>query len=95
MSWWRCSLFICDKCGKCCKNLDRNALYSDLDRGDGVCYYLTSENLCSIYENRPDKCNIDIAYKKYFADTYTLADFYSMNYDACAYLKAQKNDKEV
>lgn len=45
-------MFECDSCGLCCMNIYKSEIYSELDRGDGVCKYL-SGNLCSIYENRP------------------------------------------
>ena len=45
-------MFKCDCCGNCCKNIAKSELYSDLDRGDGVCKYLIG-NICSIYNERP------------------------------------------
>jgi Fe-S-cluster containining protein len=52
--------FECIKCGACCKNLGKiSEIYCDLDRGDGICkYYNFEKKLCSVYENRPIKCNI-------------------------------------
>lgn len=29
------------------------------DRGDGACKYLTEDNLCSIYDTRPELCNME------------------------------------
>ncbi len=46
--------FECWKCGACCKLAGFKA--PELDRGDGACIHLTDDNLCSIYENRPDIC---------------------------------------
>ena len=41
-------------------NLDKSDLYSDLNRGDGICKYFDEQtHLCSIYDERPEKCNID------------------------------------
>lgn len=34
---------LCLKCGKCCREIFH-------------CPHLTSDNLCSIYENRPERC---------------------------------------
>ena len=56
-------------------------LYSDLDRGDGVCNYLEG-NLCSIYDKRPDLCRVDDCYEKYFSDLYTKDEYYKLNYEA-------------
>lgn len=40
-------MFVCDKCGCCCRNLDKSEIYSELDRGDGSCKYL--EEICAQY----------------------------------------------
>ena len=82
-------MFICDKCGMCCRNLNFSDLYSDLDRGDGVCKYLQG-NLCSIYEDRPLKCRIDDYYNIYFKSIMTLEEYYNKNYDVCKLLKQQR-----
>ena len=58
-------MFICDKCGECCRHLERSDVYSDLNRGDGVCIYLTGD-LCSIYEQRPLLCRVDECYEAFF-----------------------------
>ena len=82
--------FKCDCCGLCCKHINRSPLLTDLDAGGGVCKYLdTDTNLCKIYDNRPDFCNVEIGYKKYFADIYSEAEYLKVNYDACAKLKAE------
>jgi Fe-S-cluster containining protein len=33
--------------------------HPELDRGDGACINLTEDNLCSIYEDRPDFCRLN------------------------------------
>ena len=33
--------------------------HPELDRGDGACINLTKDNLCSIYETRPDFCRLN------------------------------------
>lgn len=75
-------MFKCNQCGECCRHLDRSGLYRELDRGDGVCRYL-SGNLCSIYENRPLLCRIDESYDKIFSEIYTRDEYYRMNEQAC------------
>lgn len=63
-------------------------MYADLDRGDGICKYFDVESkLCLIYNNRPDKCNIDKMYIKYFKKEVSLEDYYQLNYVACKKLK--------
>lgn len=44
----------CNKCGACCRIAGK--IVPELDRGDGVCRWLTETNLCSIYEIRPQIC---------------------------------------
>lgn len=82
-------MFDCSKCGLCCRNLKGVAIYSDLDRGDGVCKYL-KENLCSIYEDRPIFCRIDQCYDLYFKDIYTKKEYYHLNMKVCDNLKKRE-----
>lgn len=78
--------FQCDCCGCCCRNLDKSALYEDLDRGDGTCKYLNG-NLCSIYETRPLKCRIDESYRMFFSDLYDREEYEKLNMKVCRELK--------
>lgn len=82
-------MFPCDQCGECCRNLKLSDLYKDLDRGDGVCKYL-SGNLCSIYESRPLLCRIDESYQVYFRDLMSQEEFYRANLQVCSELKNKK-----
>ena len=75
-------MFKCNKCGICCRNLDKSDLYKQLDRGDGVCKYL-NKNLCSIYQERPLICRIDESYEAYFSEVYSKEEYYKLNYEAC------------
>lgn len=81
-------MYSCKKCGCCCSNVGNSEIYSDLDRGDGKCrYFDESTKLCTIYENRPLKCNVDKTYDFYFKDKITKEEYYKMNYEACRKLK--------
>lgn len=82
-------MFSCDKCGACCQNLHLSPLYAELDRGDGVCKYL-SENLCSIYESRPLLCRVDESYEKFFKEVMSIEEYYRINLDVCKKLKNTK-----
>ncbi|GAA6293169.1 YkgJ family cysteine cluster protein [Enterocloster asparagiformis] len=82
-------MFNCDKCGECCRNLDKSPIYSELDRGDGICRYLIG-NLCSIYEKRPMLCRIDESYDLLFKDKITRSEFYKLNQSFCIKLKNHK-----
>lgn len=79
-------MFKCDVCGCCCRNLKNSELYAELDRGDGVCKYL-SGNLCSIYENRPLLCRVDESYDLLFSSLMTREEFYKRNEKGCKKLK--------
>ena len=79
-------MFKCDKCGMCCRNLDKSDIYRELHNGDGVCIYLDG-NLCSIYENRPLLCRVDESYEIYFKDRMSLNEYYEANYEICSKLK--------
>ena len=76
-------MFQCTKCGLCCRNLKNSDLYKDLDNGNGICIHLDTEtNLCKIYNNRPEKCNIEQSYK-FFINIMTKDEYYQLNYNAC------------
>ena len=82
-------MYTCDKCGRCCRNLNFNDLYNYLNRGDGVCIYLDeATNLCKIYNSRPLICNIDKAYNEYFKYNYSKAEYYRINKEVCLRLKS-------
>lgn len=81
-------MFICDKCGECCKKLNKSSVYDELHNGDGVCRYLVG-NLCSIYEDRPLLCRIDESYEILFKQTMDKSEYYKLNYKFCDKLKKQ------
>ena len=81
-------MFECDNCGECCKNISNSQELREFDRGDGVCKYLNLEtNLCNIYENRPDICDVKKMYEKVYKTFYSKEQFYKLNYEACEILK--------
>ena len=82
-------MFKCDKCGCCCRHLDRSELYKELDRGDGICRYLEG-NICSIYETRPVLCRVDLSYDLYFKDYMDQGQYYRLNKEACKKLKKEE-----
>lgn len=79
-------MFDCSKCGCCCRHLDLSELYSELDRGDGVCKYLNG-NMCSIYEERPIICRVDKCYELFFKDSIALDAYYKLNKEMCENLR--------
>lgn len=76
-------MYPCTKCGACCRTLSQ---IPDIDKAmlnnDGSCKFLIN-NQCSIYQNRPEFCNVQIMYEKYFKDKYSLAEFYKLNIEVC------------
>jgi Fe-S-cluster containining protein len=74
--------FPCTRCGLCCRALKGAPEGCDLDRGDGVCRYLTG-TLCGIYESRPLVCNVDALYKVRYARTMSWASFVRLNLRVC------------
>ena len=81
--------FPCTACGACCRNLRGAPLYSALDRGDGVCRHLgADDNLCRIYETRPEICRVAAMYKA-FEDRLTWPEYVDLNLRACRDLQAR------
>ena len=78
--------FFCDQCGLCCRHIDKVPQLALFDLGNGVCKYLR-DNLCSIYDDRPEICRVDYMYEKFFKNYMTLEDFYKLNEQGCEELK--------
>lgn len=78
--------FPCAKCGACCRNIDKIPQLKAFDTGNGTCRYLVN-NLCSIYENRPEICSVDLMYENYFKNQMTLDEFYKLNEQGCKKVK--------
>lgn len=75
-------------------NISVSQSYCDLDRGDGICRYFNCKTkLCNIYNNRPDRCNVDKAYELYFKETMTREEYYKLNYEACEKIKEEGIEK--
>ena len=83
-------MFVCNKCGLCCRNIDKIEELSQYDNGNGVCIYLTDDNLCAIYDTRPDICNTDKMYKLKYSNIMTPTEYANMNKEGCELLELQK-----
>ncbi|WP_442879312.1 YkgJ family cysteine cluster protein, partial [Anaerorhabdus sp.] len=55
------------------------------------CKYLSSDNTCSIYEDRPDICRVDLQYKLFFSTKMTWNKFIQVNVNACTFLQNEIN----
>lgn len=81
-------MFICDKCGLCCRYVGNSQIYNELNRGDGVCIFFDDETkLCTIYKGRPLLCNVDKAYEMYFKEKMSKDEYYKLNYESCKKIK--------
>ena len=68
-------MFICKKCGKCCRNID--LIVPEFDRGDGICRdYDDETKLCKIYEIRPLVCRAKEMYEKLYKDRVDEVEYY-------------------
>ena len=47
-----------NNCVLCCKHIDLIKELEKFDLGNGTCKYLSEDNTCSIYDQRPAACNI-------------------------------------
>lgn len=68
-------MFNCEKCGACCKIVG--------------CSYLTEDNLCSIYNDRPDICRVDKMYekRKEVGMKVSKEDYYKLSKLFCEFLR--------
>ena len=81
--------FPCDRCGLCCQHLAGLELYQDLDDGTGVCRYFDhSSKLCTIYDNRPQKCRIKESYV-YFQSLMSYDDYIRINIEGRKKIKEE------
>ena len=81
--------FPCDQCGLCCEHLAASALYQDLDDGTGTCRYFDRKTrLCTIYGQRPQKCDVNGGYV-WFQEQMSYEEYRQMNIAACEKLKEE------
>jgi len=75
--------FLCSQCAACCKIAGAIKLMPN--RGDGACVYLLDNNLCSIYDVRPDICRVDKMFEKHkkLNKNLTLKQHYINSTKAC------------
>lgn len=84
-------MFVCTKCGLCCKNIDKVPELSMFHRGDGVCIHLSDEKLCDIYQNRPDICNVEKMYELRYKEMMSQSEYEKMNMEGCRTLQRKMN----
>ena len=72
--------FLCSACGACC--MEAGGKYGLPKKKDGSCGYLTKENICSIYEDRPDVCKTEKLYEL-FKHKLTKKEYYIETTKGC------------
>ena len=80
-------IFVCDQCGICCKHIDQIPQLKQFDQGNGRCINLTNNNLCAIYEDRPEICNIAKMYELEYCRQMTEDEYLYLNFEGCKELK--------
>lgn len=83
--------FPCTKCGACCRRSYLLPFFIYTDIKTGICSKLEN-NLCSIYYQRPDICNINKINVLSFKGT--LQEYYKVSAVMCnKFIKEDKMDK--
>lgn len=80
-------IFPCTKCGLCCKHLELIPQLKHFDLENGRCMHLTDNNLCDIYEKRPDICNVNKMYELQFCNQMTENEYIKINMECCKRIK--------
>ncbi|MGL6233621.1 YkgJ family cysteine cluster protein [Aeromonas rivipollensis] len=84
----RLPIFPCTQCGLCCQHVRMSEHTIYLDRGDGVCrHYSDADQLCSIYETRPDICRVEKQYRINYSKYYSWQDYVAENISICQELQ--------
>lgn len=81
-------MFVCTRCGLCCRNIDKIPELADFHTGDGVCIHLTNDNLCDIYSIRPDICNVEKMYEINYKTMMLKEEYDKMNMGGCRLLQS-------
>lgn len=82
-------MFVCTKCGLCCRNIDEIPELVDFHTGDGVCIHLSEDNLCDIYLTRPDICNVEKMFELHYNEVMSKVDYEKLNLEGCKALQSR------
>lgn len=85
-------IFPCDKCGLCCKHINEIPELQLFDSGNGRCINLLENNLCAIYETRPDICNVTKMFEKQYCSIMSEDEYIKLNLEGCNHLKQKYKD---
>ena len=84
-------MFVCTKCGLCCRNIDQIPELAAFHSGNGVCIHLTKDNLCDVYDHRPDICNVEKMYQLKYKALMSKEEYEKMNLEGCKILLQQQS----
>lgn len=89
-------MFPCTTCGLCCQNISLVKKLKDFDLGNGTCKYYDVINFkCTIYEERPDICNVEKMFALKYHKFFSRNEFYILNANICNELQEKyKIDKK-
>lgn len=85
-------MFPCTSCGLCCQNITGIKELEDFNLGNGACKYFDKQNnICLIYETRPDICRIDLMFDLKYHKFFSKNEFYILNAKVCNELQEKYN----
>ena len=79
--------WVCTKCGQCCRHVGEVPSMAQYAKEDGSCKFLTEDNLCAIYSDRPPICRVDWVFENFFKATVSEDEFYEKTLEACKQLQ--------
>lgn len=84
-------MFLCDRCGSCCRMIGKSTFGIGMALPDGSCKYLDKNtNLCSIYDKRPIYCNVDEYYDLFLTNIMPREKYYEVNKEVCKTLRSAR-----
>jgi Fe-S-cluster containining protein len=83
--------FNCWNCSACCRHCDKVEELKQYDKGDGTCIHLTNDNLCAIYETRPEICNTKRMYDKKWKQFMSWDSYLELSEISCKLLEKELN----
>ena len=87
-------MFICTRCGLCCRNIHKIPELANFHTGDGVCIHLTDGNLCDIYPIRPDICNVEKMFELHYIKMMSKIEYERLNLEGCKALQSKQKQKD-
>ncbi len=83
-------MFICTKCGLCCRNIGKIPELAGFHTGNVFCMHLSDDNLCSIYATRPYICRVGKMYESIYKAIMSKTEYEKMNMEVCRVLQSKE-----